>query len=166
MPVSEASRRRWRRLVEIARTKRDTSAMAREADQDPDIKAQLLADEFAGPYCVRCSSAPTLLATPFMFMPCPRCLGERMRRLMARRDDLPWWVEWVALRAENDAEILEARSLPVLKVRFDDFLVCARCGKVITEAQARYWAPPGGGQCPPYCISCRKVVASGEERAG
>lgn len=103
-----------------------------------------------------------MLATPFWFTPCPKCCGERMRRLMARRDDLPWWVEWVALRVEDVAESQEACRLQVPEVRFDDYLVCARCRRVIIEDQARYWVPPGGGTCPPYCVPCREKVARGE----
>ena len=65
--------------------------MQREVESNPDLKAALSADVFIDCFCVRCGSGGAPFATPVWHVSCPRCLAQRMRGFLARREGLPWW---------------------------------------------------------------------------
>jgi hypothetical protein len=136
------------------RAEMDPEAMASYVERHPALKAELLADRFAGRFCVACSGRGALFATPIWFVPCPRCLAARMRRLMESREDLPWWVEYLADQCERTVVSMEREERSALSVEFDPLLTCHRCGRLIPKDKARYVFPGGKGPGRPHCQEC------------
>ena len=114
-------------------------SMAREVEENPDIARELFADEFAADFCVVCGDGAALYATPVWFSPCRRCLAKRMRALMERRDDLPWWVSYLADNCQRAVDLEDQKALAGPTVTFEPFAGCVACKKLMPEEDARYW---------------------------
>lgn len=145
------------------RAEMDPEVMARHVERHPALKAELLADRFAGRFCVACSGRGALFATPIWFVPCPRCLAARMRRLLGSREDLPWWVEYLAEACERTVVSMELKERSALSVEFDPFLTCHRCGRLIPKDKARYVFPEGTSLGHPHCQECAAPPARDQD---
>jgi len=144
------------------RAEADPEVMARYVESHPAVKAELLADRFVGRFCVACSSRGALFATPIWFVPCPRCLAARMRRLLESREDLPWWVEYLAEQCELTVVSMERDERSALSVEFDPLLTCHRCGRLIPKEKVRVFLPGGTGPGHAHCKECWELLAWGQ----
>lgn len=129
---------------------------AREVAENPEVVRELEADVFVAGFCVACGDAPALFATPYYFSPCRRCLAKRMRRLLATRDGLPWWVTYLAWTCEREIAQKDARAERGPTADFEPLNACAACGKLITLKESRYWFGKNMERrsSPPYCVAC------------
>ena len=141
----------------------DPETMARYVERHPALKAELLADRFLGRFCVACSGRGALFATPIWFVPCPRCLAARMRRLMASQEDLPWWVEYLADQCELTVVKMEREERTALSVDFDTFLKCHQCERLIPKEKARIFFSGGKGPGHAHCRECWELLVRDQD---
>lgn len=91
---------------------------------------------------------------------CPKCLLRRISEMREKRGVLPLRVEALEfdacdeLKFQDDKRRREAEGIP-----YPTFS-CSVCGKQISQKETRYFFKPGEFESPPYCITCREVLAS------